>query len=118
MLKQSTSCVIASLRASTYRSLRLASSPAAALQGQGASQGEEAVLADSGREGEISARVGLVRSLAFLNILRRVHPVVQNVRISDVLACPHSFSAACWESLMERRLPVQRLQHMLYQVAI
>ena len=40
--------------------------------GQGASQGEEAVLADSGREGEISARVGRVRNLAFLTILRRV----------------------------------------------
>ena len=29
-------------------------------------QGEEAVLADSGRAGEIPARVGRVRSLAFL----------------------------------------------------
>jgi hypothetical protein len=33
--------------------------------GQGASPGEEAVLADSGREGEVVARVGRVRSLAF-----------------------------------------------------
>jgi hypothetical protein len=32
--------------------------------------GEEAVLADSGREGEITARVGRVRRLAFLSILR------------------------------------------------
>ena len=38
--------------------------------GQGAPQGEEAVLADSGREGEISAGVGRVRRLDFLNILR------------------------------------------------
>src|ERR1700704_540489 len=37
--------------------------------GQGASQGEESVLADSGRAGEITARVGRVRSLAFLSIL-------------------------------------------------
>jgi len=37
--------------------------------GQGASLGEEAVLADSGWEGEITARVGRVRSLAFLSIL-------------------------------------------------
>jgi hypothetical protein len=36
--------------------------------GQGASLGEEAVLADSGRGGEVSARVGRVRSLAFLSI--------------------------------------------------
>jgi len=39
--------------------------------GQGASQGEESVLADSGREGEITAGVGRVRSLAFLSILER-----------------------------------------------
>jgi hypothetical protein len=32
--------------------------------------GEEAVLADSGRAGEIAARVGRVRRLAFLSILR------------------------------------------------
>ena len=38
--------------------------------GQGASQGEEAVLADSGREGEITARAGRVRSLTCLSILR------------------------------------------------
>jgi len=37
--------------------------------GQGASLGEEAVLADSGRVGEVAARVGRVRSLAFLSIL-------------------------------------------------
>ena len=37
--------------------------------GQGASLGEEAVLADSGRAGEVTARVGRVRSLAFLSIL-------------------------------------------------
>jgi hypothetical protein len=34
--------------------------------------GEETVLADSGREGEIAARVGRVRSLAFLSILRLI----------------------------------------------
>ena len=36
---------------------------------QGASLGEEAVLADSGWAGEVAARVGRVRSLAFLSIL-------------------------------------------------
>jgi hypothetical protein len=40
--------------------------------GQGASLGEEAISADSGREGEVAARVGRVRSLAFLSILRAV----------------------------------------------
>ena len=38
--------------------------------GQGASLGEEAVLADSGRAGEVAAGVGRVRRLAFLSILR------------------------------------------------
>ena len=38
--------------------------------GQGASLGEEAVFADSGRAGEVAARVGRVRNLAFLSILR------------------------------------------------
>ena len=42
---------------------------AAALLGKGASLGEEAVLADSGRAGEVAAGVGRVRSLAFLSIL-------------------------------------------------
>jgi hypothetical protein len=37
--------------------------------GQGASLGEEAVLADSGRAGEVAARVGRVRNLDFLSIL-------------------------------------------------
>ena len=43
--------------------------------GQGASLGEEAVLADSGRAGEVAARVGRVRSLAFLSILPRILPL-------------------------------------------
>jgi hypothetical protein len=34
--------------------------------------GEEAVLADSGREGEVAARVGRVRSQDFLSILNNV----------------------------------------------
>ena len=38
--------------------------------GQGASLGEEAVLADSGRAGEVDAGAGRVRSLEFLSILR------------------------------------------------
>ena len=36
---------------------------------QGASLGKEAVLADSGRAGEVGAGVGRVRSLDFLSIL-------------------------------------------------
>ncbi len=39
---------------------------------EGASMGEEAVSADSGREGEIVARVERVRSLGFLSILQGV----------------------------------------------
>ncbi len=37
--------------------------------GQGASRGKKFVLADSGREGELAARVGRVRSIAILNSL-------------------------------------------------
>jgi len=48
--------------------------------GQGASLGEEAVLADSGRAGEITIRVGWVRSLDFLSILRDVLPLFQTYR--------------------------------------
>ncbi len=40
--------------------------------GQGASLGEETVLTDSGRAGEVAAGVGRVRSLAFLSILRGI----------------------------------------------
>ena len=40
--------------------------------GQGASLGEEAALADSGREGEITAGVGRVGSQNFLSILLKV----------------------------------------------
>ncbi len=37
--------------------------------GQGASLGGEAALADSGRAGEVAAKVGRVKRLAFLSIL-------------------------------------------------
>ena len=47
-------------------------------QGQGASQGEESVLTESGRAGEITARDGRVRSLDFLNSLRECAPGVAN----------------------------------------
>jgi hypothetical protein len=65
MLKQSASFVLASLRSSTHRSVRLASSLAAALPDD-----------------------------------RFEHPawyspLVQDVLISEVLACLHNFSAAC-----------------------
>ena len=39
--------------------------------GQGAFLGEEAVLADSGRAGDVTAGVGRVRSLTCLSILIR-----------------------------------------------
>jgi hypothetical protein len=65
MLKKSASGVLASLRGSTYRSVRLASSLAAALLG----------------------------SLFEHPALR--FPVVPDVRTGEVLACPHRFSSAC-----------------------
>ena len=52
---------------------------AAALPGKGASQGEESVLADSGREGVITAGVGRVRRLDFLSILLTIQVVVSYV---------------------------------------
>jgi len=56
--------------------------------------GEETVLADSGREGEIVAKVGRVRSLVFLSILLESFLVVPHVRIIEVLAHQHSVSVA------------------------
>jgi hypothetical protein len=44
-------------------------------------QGIEAVLADSGWAGEVAARVGLVRNLAFLNSLQRHSPTSQYVPV-------------------------------------
>ena len=63
--------------------------------GQGASLGEEAVSADSGRAGEVTARVGWVRSLAFLSTLPRYTPVIPDVQSNDISAYPQSFSVAC-----------------------
>ncbi len=63
--------------------------------GQGASLGEEAVLADSGRAGEVAARVGRVRHPAFLSILPECCPVVPHVRTIKVFVCQRSSSAAC-----------------------
>ena len=42
------------------------------------------------------ARVGRVRSLVFLSILREWFFVVAHVRILKVLACQKNFSATCW----------------------
>jgi len=42
--------------------------------GQGASKGEESVVADSGRAGEITARVGRLRTKTFLSFLRNNSP--------------------------------------------
>ena len=63
--------------------------------GKGASLGEEAVSADSGREGEVVAEVGRVKRLAFLSILQKCSPVVLHVRTIEILGCQHSFPAAC-----------------------
>jgi hypothetical protein len=63
--------------------------------GKGVSLGEEAVLADLGRAGEVAARVGRVRSLAFLSILREGFPVVPYRLTIDGFACQHGFPAAC-----------------------
>ena len=59
--------------------------------GQGASLGEEAVLADSGRAGEVGAGVGRVRSLAFLSILQGCSRVVPHGGTIEDLVCQKSF---------------------------
>ena len=55
--------------------------------GQDASLGEEAVLADSGRAGEVTAGAGWVRSPAFLSILQGCSAVVPHGGPIEVLAC-------------------------------
>ena len=80
MLKKSASVALASLRGSTYRSVRLASSLAAALPA------ERRVLARRGWAGE---NRGLFEHPAWYS------PVVPDVQISDVFARLQSFSAAC-----------------------
>ena len=60
--------------------------------GPGASQGEEAVLADSGRKGEISAGVGRVRSLDFLSFLPGILPLPEaRGRMTEFPSCHNSF---------------------------
>jgi len=58
-----------------------------------ASLGEEAVLADSGRAGEVSAGVGRVRKLAFLSILQKCFPIAPQGRTVEIFVSQHSFSA-------------------------
>ena len=54
--------------------------------GQGVSLGEKAVLADSGLAGEVAARVGRVRRLAFLSILLEATSVVLAVQTIEFQA--------------------------------
>jgi hypothetical protein len=63
--------------------------------GQGASVGDETVLADSGRAGEVAARVGWVGSLVFLSILLERSSLVQDVPVIEVPLGQNSFSIAC-----------------------
>jgi len=78
-----------------------ASLEAAALPGQGASLGEEAVSADSGRVGEVAARVGRVRSRAFLSILQGMLLLSKTCAHNEMSARPQSFSAVCYPSAID-----------------
>ena len=80
MLKKSVGGVLASFIGSTYRSVRLASSLAAALPA------ERRVLARRGWAGEKS---GLFEHPAWCT------PGIPDVQTSEVQPCPQSFSAAC-----------------------
>ncbi len=55
--------------------------------GEGASLGKEAVLADSGREGEVVARVGQVRCRAFPNSLRGMKAAPAQTRLRVTSSC-------------------------------
>ena len=101
--------------------------------GQGASLGEEAVLADSGRAGEVTARVGRVRSLDFLSILEgdshvRVvdfveiqnhfpKPVIRNAmaqrktRTVDSLYCPPGFATLSRADVSPTHIIFIRMRH-------
>jgi len=57
--------------------------------------GEEAVLADSGRVGEIASRVGRVKRLACLIIMQKSSSLVRHVQALEILTCPNRFAAAC-----------------------
>ena len=61
----------------------------------GASLGEEAVLADSGRAGEVVAEVGRVRSLAFSSILRAMLTLRLGCKIPAYIGYKLIFPAAC-----------------------
>ena len=69
--------------------------------GQGASLGEEAVLADSGRAGQVTAGVGRVRRLAFLSILIEATFVVLAVQIIEFQAYPQTTSESRWGEVRE-----------------
>ena len=71
--------------------------------GQGVSQGEEAVLADPGREDETPARVGRMRGLAFLNGLRALLKLSVTWPHIFIPSVKNSFSTLCeWEGESER----------------
>lgn len=76
--------------------------------GQGASLDEEAVLKNSGRAGDVAARVGPVRSPAFLNGLRvLLEPFVTSSR-PVLFRVRNSFSIHCWvfETRISGTMPV------------
>ena len=59
-----------------------------ALSGEGPSSGEEAVLADSGREGEVAAEVGAGEKLGpFEHPAGESFHCAKDMRINEILAC-------------------------------
>ena len=83
LLKKSASIVLASLPGTVKRETRVSRGAADLPADKARPQGIEAVLADSGWAGEVAARVGRVRSLAFLNILLRHSPTSQDVPVIE-----------------------------------
>ena len=81
MLKKSASGVLAALRGSTYRSVRLASSLAAALLG---------ARRVSARQGWAGEKSGLFEHLAWCT------PAIPDLQTSEIPAYQQNFSAACY----------------------
>jgi hypothetical protein len=110
MLKKTASGVLASFRPSTLRRSfsevqnAVGAFPFAKIHSRGERPTRSAVCTSSGlhslrpclgKGASRRARVGRVRSLVFLSILRVCSALVQDEQIIEVLLCRYYFSAAC-----------------------
>jgi hypothetical protein len=92
MLKEFDSRVLASLPGTVKRGSAAELRPCL---GQGTLQDEESVLADSGREGEITAGVGRVRKLGIVSILQGRFLITSDMLVVDFKITQNGFSGTC-----------------------